>query len=188
VKAYTLHIILITHAHTHKQTHTQTTTTTTTTKHIIYNWPHRTSSIVKVRSRSNTSPTLQSPTLQFPGPLCNHRTNGLRIGFENEELQLRRSSLTVAASCFIEREEKKKKTGNDLKCCWLPRWEMLLAATDNNKQWFVFRLSPITLAKLSCINLVSIFRWSSPPWNPVYTRCVQITGGESLTHKGSVMF
>jgi hypothetical protein len=44
----------------------------------------------------------------------------LRIGFENEELQLRRSSLTVAASCFIDREEKKRK------------WEMLLAATVGN--------------------------------------------------------
>jgi hypothetical protein len=32
--------------------------------------------------------------------------------------------------------------------------------------------SPITLVNLSSINLVSIFRCSSPPWNPVYTRCV----------------
>jgi len=32
--------------------------------------------------------------------------------------------------------------------------------------------SPITLANLSSINLVSIFRCSSPPCNPVYTRCV----------------
>jgi hypothetical protein len=32
--------------------------------------------------------------------------------------------------------------------------------------------SPITLANLSSINLVSIFRCSSPPRNPVYVRCV----------------
>ncbi len=33
-------------------------------------------------------------------------------------------------------------------------------------------LSPVTLANLSSINLVSNFRCSSPPWNPVYVRCV----------------
>jgi hypothetical protein len=32
--------------------------------------------------------------------------------------------------------------------------------------------SPITLANLSSISLVSIFRCSSPPINPVYTRLV----------------
>ncbi len=32
--------------------------------------------------------------------------------------------------------------------------------------------SPITLSNLSSIDLVSIFRCSSPPLHPVYTRCV----------------
>jgi hypothetical protein len=32
--------------------------------------------------------------------------------------------------------------------------------------------SPIALANLSSINLVSVFRCSSPPHNPVYERCV----------------
>jgi hypothetical protein len=36
--------------------------------------------------------------------------------------------------------------------------------------------SPITLANLSPINLVSIFRCSSPPCNPVYSRRVDPSG------------
>jgi hypothetical protein len=35
-----------------------------------------------------------------------------------------------------------------------------------------FTHSPITLANISSINLVSIFRCSSPPYNPVYVRRV----------------
>ena len=34
--------------------------------------------------------------------------------------------------------------------------------------------SPITLGNISTLNIVSIFRYSSPPRNPVYTRRVRI--------------
>jgi hypothetical protein len=41
---------------------------------------------------------------------------------------------------------------------------------------FTFSHSPITLANLSSINLVSILRCSSPPRNPVYARRVVPSG------------
>jgi hypothetical protein len=51
---------------------------------------------------------------------------------------------------------------------------LLLAYFENRRRTCGIKIthSPITLANISIINLVSIFRCSSPPRNPVYTRCV----------------
>jgi hypothetical protein len=44
--------------------------------------------------------------------------------------------------------------------------------TPYNKINKIIRTDTVTLSNLSTINLVSIFRSSSPPCNPVYPRCV----------------